>query len=220
MVWEALLGGPSTILMAAFAYIADITTHKNRTLKITIAEIACGISSAFAQVTMGFLVKYVGYLYPFFVLLGFHAGNCLYVSFFVPETRKPSGPLGLSSILSVHKHVAAAVRVYTNDDQTGRRASMLICLVALFLFGLVLTGRLGPQTLYLLNTPFCWSSVQLGIYMAIFALCTNGGQIISYALFYKRLGDIGIGVKGAVSSGIALVLLAMASSTWMVYLGK
>lgn len=215
-VLEGLFGGLTTIMMSGMAYITDICEKTNRTFRITVLEVACGLSAALAQVLLGYAITYLGFLYPFYIIMGVHAINLLYVIFFVPEMRFAKKANKLVS----PKHILRTFRLYTVDDGTGRRLKRLLCLGALTFCSMTVSGRWDPLTLFQLNSPLCFTSVLIGLNSAWIALSSQGGQIASVGLLYSRLHDVGLAILGCLSGIAYFILLAFTKSTAMMFASK
>lgn len=55
--FEGITGGWATMLMGAFSYVADITTEKNRTIRLGIANTCFSIGIPIAMGLSGILLK-------------------------------------------------------------------------------------------------------------------------------------------------------------------
>ena len=213
---DSLCGGYLAYMMVVFSYIADISTRENRAFRITLAEAIFGISNAISQICLGYVIKYVGFLYAFIIMLGLTILNLLYIMCFVRESRRVSGDFNPTTICDRAKEI---INVWMANDGNGRRGSMFIILTSLLFFSTSLFGTFSGQALFLLDSPLCWTSVMLGYYSATYSTVNNLGQLLMLVVGLKRLGEVGLCGAGTLSAVAGLVILGLSKESWMVYLG-
>lgn len=85
-ILEGIFGGSSVITLALYAYIADVSTHEKRSWRMLLLMVAesCGI--AFAEISAGYLITYIGFILPFVLILGCYALCLGLIAFYVEET--------------------------------------------------------------------------------------------------------------------------------------
>ena len=83
-----LTGGIGTFLTACYSYYADTIPREKLGFRMTIADVFYGLVLAAMSVSMGYMIQYWGFLWPFVVVVGGHLINLVYIIFFVPESRK------------------------------------------------------------------------------------------------------------------------------------
>ena len=150
-VVEGVCGGFGTFLMSTFSYISDVTSHRNRALRIVIVESALGIGVVGGTLLFG-LLPYAGFLYLYILLAAMLLVMLLYVLFVLRESRVV---VESPKIFST-EHVKQMVKVYTANDEHGRRWKLIIS-VGILLFGTMLEiGRGDVLLLFVQNTPLCW----------------------------------------------------------------
>ena len=85
-ITQGTMGGFSMVLAASFAYIADVTTHAQRSMRIFALEIVIGVGIIGSQVALGYLIKTLGFMWPLVITAGIHLVNLLYVTLVIKET--------------------------------------------------------------------------------------------------------------------------------------
>lgn len=211
---EGLLGGCPTMMMSCMAYISDTCSPVDRTIRLTIVEVSSGVCVALAQVIMGFVIANFGYVIPFYALMVCHLINILYVIFFVPEVRFPVRNRRFIQA----RHVMQAIRLYSHDD--GNRRERWLCLVALIFCASTISGRFDPLILYGLNTPLCWTSIVVGLYVAWTSITSQAGEMALVALLTRHIGELGVSIIGCVSAIAYFVILAFCKNTVAMFLGE
>ncbi|ELU07909.1 hypothetical protein CAPTEDRAFT_226612 [Capitella teleta] len=209
---DGIFGGASTVAMSCMAYISDTSTPKDRTIRLTVIEVTCGVCSALSQVLVGFGITNYGFIIPLYVLIACHALNSLYVIFFVPEIRYPRR----GQRFVAKDHIFRTVRLYSTED--GNRKERLICLAALLFCSATIGGRFDPLILNSLNSPLCWSSILLGIYTAWTSLSAQFGGITLVSLLFRRIGEMGVGIIGCLSGIVYFSILAFCHTTLSMFL--
>jgi hypothetical protein len=82
---DGLSGSTGLFYMVVHCYIADLTTTKNRSYRLTFINYISSISNLFVSYACGYVIKYLGYVYIFASSLLFHFLALFYLIIFVPE---------------------------------------------------------------------------------------------------------------------------------------
>ncbi|CAH1792034.1 unnamed protein product [Owenia fusiformis] len=213
-VFEGLSGSIGAALMACFSYLIDITTHKQRSFRITVLDSMIGISGAMASLGVGYWIKAQGFFYPYILCTSLQTLNLLYVSCFVPETvtRNPDIPIVSCS------HFTNVAKVYRTGGEKYRQVRLILLLIVLFICGMPLISS-SVVTLYLLNTPLCLGPVMLGIYSSIWLIVRYVGSVIAVKLFSRWLQDTGLVILGCFSFIGYLLITAFATNNIVLFIG-
>ena len=151
-------GGWETILVASFAYIADITTPKERGFRIVILELSFYLSAGCVSILTGYMIRYIGFHWIFVIVSGGKFVGLMYVIFFIPETVKP---LQIVRIWSLG-HFKHSFRIFKNNGADPSKNRRFACLFVAFFFSSLVSLTMGIDTLFEMNTPLCWNSVRIG----------------------------------------------------------
>jgi hypothetical protein len=76
---------------------------------------------------------------------------------------------------------------YLFDGSVLQRCAYVLGLLIFFLITMVDLGKMGVETLYFINSPFCWGSVKIGIFMGARIFVQNVGGVVGLKvclLFY------------------------------------
>ena len=84
---DGLSGTSSIHLSTCYAYIADTVSVESRSRHIIIADVVANVLQGGFQLGLGYMIKAIGYMWPFVVLVGLHTINLIYIICFVPESR-------------------------------------------------------------------------------------------------------------------------------------
>jgi PCFT/HCP family folate transporter-like MFS transporter 1/3 len=215
-VCEGLGGGFSTMMMAVFAYIADITTPEQRGMRIAIAEMCLTMALAISQVALGYFIRAAGFFYPYLSLTIVLLLDMVYLSLFVPETVVKRRDRKFSLTASVKE----TYTTYAEKDN-GRNIKVILMTLAILFFSFPMSSKFALQILFAMNIPLCWSSVEIGIYMAITALSLQFGGLIGIKCFKMcHMPEIWIAVFGCLSWIAANLVNAWADTMFLMLIGK
>ena len=212
---EGLSGGISMSYAAAFSYVTDITSH-NRSLRMTILESCFGIGVVVSQIVLGYLITSLGYCYPFLLLTALLLLDIVVTACLLPETvtRDPD-----VRFWTFH-HFRKAYHLYTRDNGTGRRWKLLLGLAIAFCTCAVTLGRYDVLIIYLLDAPFCWSSVLIGYFGALSMLISAPTSVLLTKLTQPKLSDSHLLLIATVSAAAYQTVVVFSTTTVFMFMGK
>ncbi len=213
---EGAMGGIGTLMMAAFSYIADVTTQDQRSFRIVVIEIAIALGSAISQIAIGYLIKYVHFAYSFVIILFILCLAFVYGTCIIPETIVNDPEAKLFDI----KLIKAIFKLYSKDDGTKRLWKLQLTVLLLFVTCVVEIGGTDVFTLYLMNTPFCWDSIKIGYIFGITMVIRNTGAICTAKIAERYIHDMALLIMAGVSAVIAFILFSLATSYVLLLIGK
>ena len=213
--FEGLSGGFYMILSAGFSYIADITSPEMRSLRITVLDCCFTSGTVVSQIACGYLIASLGFFYPFLILAVILLLDIVVTVILLPETVTKNPDVRFWSF----GHLRNAFNVYTRDNGTGRRWKLLVCLAIIFLTCSVTYAGADIKLFYLLDVPFCFSSILIGYFNAMMMLISGPFSILMTKLTLSLFGDTGLLLIGAVS-GTAYQGVVTFSTTILVFIGK
>ena len=162
-------GGWETLLVASFAYIADITSPKDRGLRIVVLELSILLSMGLVSVFTGYLIHYIGFLSIFIMISGGKFCGLMYVIFFVPETIQPLQRVTFWSL----NHFKHSFRIFEKTSIDSKKNQKFVFLFIAFFFSSIVLVNLGIDTLFQMNSPLCWNSIQIGMLCILFFKTAN-----------------------------------------------
>ena len=213
---DGCLGGTFTMMMASLAYIADVTSLKQRPLRILAVEIFSGLGQTAASIGAGYLIKALGFTYPYLVILGIDLITLLYVLFWVKETVPKNPDAKLCSCSNFQK----GIEVISKKTPDKRRWKLVASLFTFFLISMMDFGAVEIITFYVLNPPLCWNSVLIGYYNSFAYIVQTIGSLLFLKLFHRCLQEYGLVIISCLSGIGFYLLLAQSTTTLMVFMGK
>lgn len=203
---RAIAGLTSANVSVATAYIADVTPEEMRTRRFGMMSAMFGAGFIIGPVLGGILGEYWVRL-PFLAAAAFSAGNLLLASFALPESRAPSRIAGFDpAILNPLRPMRWLV---------SRPKLLPLVLVYFALSGAgeaygVCWALWGYDT-------FCWNGYWVGLSLGVFGLWQTLVQASLPGHAARVLGQRGAVLTGIGCSCAALLGMAFASRSWMVF---
>ena len=213
---DGCLGGTFTMMMASLAYIADVTTLKQRPLRILAVEIFSGLGQTAANIGAGYLLDALGFFYPYVIIVGIAIFTLLYVIFFIKETLPKDPDTELFACSNIRNGIGVIVRKTVDN----RRWKIISSFLIFFLISVMDFGVVEIITFYVLNPPLCWNSVLIGYYTSFAYVLQTIGSLIFLKLFYRCLKEYGLVVVSCLSGVGYYLVLAQATTTLMVFIGE
>ena len=209
------MGGMNAMLTTIFAYVADITTLKQRSMRIVIIDVSIGTGTAVAQLIIGVLVTKIGYFYPYIIILGILIVILAYTLFLLPETVVADTSAPLCEL----NHFKSITKLF-KGDQTNRRRQLILGLVLLTLISLSQYNINNRLTLYLTDAPLCWNPKYVGYFLFYAILIRQFGTLVSTKMLRNHVGDSGLAIAGIMSAIGFDVVMAGAVHTAVVFTGR
>lgn len=217
-VGEAINGfsGFATIMtMAAFSYVADVTTEQRLAIHIAVIQFVVFIGGVVSQLTSGPFLKNLGFIPPYWFIFACHVTSILCVVFLVPES-KPKMDKKRLRFFSFDSF-KAIWSVYSKPRNGGRK-NLVLLLVSDGIVNLGIMGISGVVSLFVLRTPLCWGPATLGVFMAFRFFMQGFGGIVGIALLKRFMSDINVIRVGMLTQCASLAFFAFTDRTWMVFL--
>jgi len=205
LIGRAIAGLTSASMSVAMAYITDITPEDQRARRFGLFNAMFGIGFIVGPVLGGVLGDYWLRL-PFIAAALLNAGNLLLAWFVLPESRTPTrkkidlaalNPLRPLRWVFSMKHLMPITIVFFIMSATGE-----VYGVCWALWG---------------NDMFSWNGLWIGLSLGVFGVCQALAQAFLPGPAVKLLGERGTVLTGIVGVSVALVILAFARQSWMVF---
>lgn len=214
---DGVFGGTAVLITGCFSSIADITTNENRSFRIIILELCISVGVILSQILFGFIIKLLGYTWPFAILAALIFSLLIYVPLRVRETVTPSGPVPKCQSIYFTK----AVLLYVRDPtKTRRRLKLIITILSVTILSGIFLGGNSVDTYRTMNSPFCWSSVMIGLFAGAKYTVAAVGTITLTKTLQPRLGDLRLVIFGCVSGAAYYIAFSFASKTWHLFAGE
>ena len=119
---DGLSGGPAVIMSAVFAYIADVTTAKQRSVRVIIVQSMVIVGLAVSQLGVGFMIDTVGYFYTFIAIAACLSFCMFYVIIWVKESMTQKKKASFFSV----QNIIATFRIFFKENGMQRRWKLLV----------------------------------------------------------------------------------------------
>ncbi|XP_017288849.1 proton-coupled folate transporter [Kryptolebias marmoratus] len=206
---SGLSGDFNAVLAGCFAYVADVSDRRSRTLRVAVLEACLGVSGMLASIIGGQWRRAQGYINPFWLVLATNLVSALYAYLFVHESVRPDPG---ATLLTAHHH-KAVWRLYWTGGVRLR-------LYALCFF-LVVTVHFGCRELYVLyelSAPLCWGPALIGYGSAAQHLAYLS-SLLGLRLLQRCLVDSWVALAGLASNVTGLLVFSVADSTQLMFTG-
>ena len=151
------LGYDTSLMASSMAFIADITSGGQRTLRIVFLDCAKGFGIGVAYFVSGFYLEHDWFQHFLWLVLAVSIFSFTYVAFFLEETLLTNEAAPICSC----NYFVGIYRVFRFDPGNGRRWRLLTFATALFIGGIVTTGTNNLFILYA-QTSLCFTLVWTG----------------------------------------------------------
>ncbi|XP_063417698.1 lysosomal proton-coupled steroid conjugate and bile acid symporter SLC46A3-like [Mytilus trossulus] len=210
---DGLSGMWISLLAASYSFAADLTKYgKSRLFGIVLIEIILGIGVTIGALSSGYVIKYLGFLYGSVLVVGV---ACLLVLLiiFLPESVQTTEKLTSISQLEYLKN---AISIYTEKDPL--RYKYIILAVVFALNVLPSIGRVNVQSLYVMNSPFCWNAVFIGLFGALRSFAQTIVGVGLSRLLYKWMSKRAMIILGSISAILYYLITAVAINDVMLFI--
>ena len=247
---DGLSGSNGLFNLILHCYIADLTTTKNRSYRLTFINYIGSVSSLLISYTCGYVIKYLGYIYIFASSLFFYFLSLIYLVVFVPEplieVRKKCiwQRLKSCSIRRIKNSFNVLCRqkhpVIVNTDETDENDSLIIAAddnSQLKECGLV-RQRCVIIFVVIANLVYCAAGAGVNSIFTLFIMntpfCWDSVHISTFTLYttiihfissvlvsrFLRVNDILTCIASAASYFATLFLYAFATNSLGIYIGS
>lgn len=236
---SGIYGGYSVLNFSAYAYAADVTAHSGRTRQIGVLE-----SMTYIGATLSFLVggvwmsKDSSLVSIFWCVLACQVSVMVYTILALPESTYFSGqrsedrrPVSTYNrkYSQTHKFSTACARSCSGMERnlygfaklllTNWRLSLLMAVFAVVEINFL--GITDVVFLYALGKPLCWGTSLIGYFLALKVFCNGLASLFVLPLMVAlRVSDASVVMIGLISGSAGLVLMGVATETWMMFLGR
>ncbi|XP_060075711.1 proton-coupled folate transporter-like [Ylistrum balloti] len=207
--------------LANFASVADTTARgKQRSFNIALIDAVIGISGLAAQIAAGYLIKITGFVYINMIAAGLFALVLLSVIFLYKETHVKTKLANSAKSWNICYAIKRMTSLYTHK---GQRGNMPLSIFLVLTIAFVLVYGMGSakgdvEILYILNFPFCWSSVKIGYYSAVQVFVQTVVGIMLIKVLHLFTNDEMICIIGCISAIASMIAMSFATRDWMLYI--
>jgi MFS family permease len=208
-------------MASAYAYVADVVPYENLTMRFAILNSIYLLSCTVSGMLSGHLIVGLGYNVTFWMLAVLFAVSSVYVLFAVPESLPDDKRRKTLNISAMFWSTVNAFRIYTKSrEQPRARFQLALLLIISMILSVMLLGMVDLETLYVLGPPYCFTSVQIGYFIALFSLIGVVAPVMAIPLFQLCVTDDIFGIMASLSGLIAFLLQGLATNTTQLFFGK
>lgn len=205
LLGRAIAGLTSANASVASAYITDISPENQRARRFGLLNAMFGLGFIIGPVLGGALGDH-GVRLPFMAAAVLNAVTLVLAFFLLPESRTPTRePLdrALLNPLRPLRWVATQKRLLP---------------ITLIFFGFSAAGEVyGTCWALWGGDTFQWNGLWIGVSLGAFGICQTLAQALLPGPAVRLLGERGTVLAGIGAASLALVAMALATQSWMVY---
>ena len=219
-VIEGLTGSFTIMFVAAFSFVADITEPgRKRTIYIVVVECCLGITVTLSTFVTGYFIQYQGFFYPVLTSCLLCVFSMLTFLLFLPETlrKHPDSKPEAGRLLN---YIKTAFRFYFKQESKVKRWKYILLILSLTFIAIPAMNRGSIETLYQLGRPFCWTATKIGWFGAMKTGLASLLGMAGVFILQKFIADDTIALIGTLSGLFSLVLEGMATTNFVMYIGR
>ena len=219
-----MLGGHTCILAASFAYIADISTLRWRSLRIGFIESAMSLGSGAGTFLVGYWLHKINcdYIPPLMFYIGCNLFIILYMLLFVPESltrsereemcsKNPKGP----------RTYIEGFKLYLGVLSPSHTWMIYVSTTVIIVMVINVYGGSLIDVYFLKALQFDFNSFQIGVFQAV----RSGSQTLANLLFMAVLvaltiSDTWILLIATLFHIACNILIGFSNSAWQLYSSK
>lgn len=217
-----LLGNFSVVNFAVYSYASDVSSDTKRTRQIGILESMTYLGGTLSLVLGGlWITKANSFAPPLWCAIACNAAILVYVIVALPESwslrsDKTSVRIWLHNLI---KSIGNNLLGYFSLLFTSWRLAVLM--IMFFVVEINFLGITDVVIFYSLGEPLCWSPDFIGYFLALKVFLSGLGSLLLLPLLSAvGLPDTVIILFGLASGSAALVIMGLATQTWMMFIGR
>ncbi|MBT3067500.1 TCR/Tet family MFS transporter [Rhodoferax sp. U11-2br] len=205
LLGRAIAGLTSANTSVATAYITDISPEDKRARRFGLLNAMFGIGFIIGPVLGGALGDY-GLRLPFIAAAVLNTCNLLLAFFMLPESRAPS-----------HQKIDLAALNPLRPLRWAFSEKRLLPITVIFFIFSAAGEVYGTCWALWGNDTFQWNGLWIGLSLGTFGVCQTLAQAFLPGPAVKLLGERGTILTGIVSACMALIVMAFATQSWMIF---
>ncbi|CAG9762387.1 unnamed protein product [Ceutorhynchus assimilis] len=218
----SFFGGQTMLVMAVFAYIADVSTLEMRTLRVGIVQIVINACVPTVQSFSAVLFKAINYTGVLFIAGAFYSIGIVYGMFWIKEPKRPDKTTKKNFLVDIFdtKHAIDTFKLVFKKNPDNDRLFIVSLLVGMFVYTMV---NVGEESVFFLYTKafLNWSIVEYTSFSTANTLIHLVGTIIAVPLFTKifKLHDLTILLLTFLDKIVCNIFLGLATDSVLMYVG-
>ncbi|XP_044728955.1 uncharacterized protein LOC123292386 [Chrysoperla carnea] len=235
----ALSGGWFTMFMATFAYIADVTTEDERTLRIGVVNVFCSLGVPVGLALSGILYMEIGFYGVFSISSIMYVFSIIYGIVYLKEKKKivpmeeklPStnekdskSSVNICAFLRDFfdfKNILETFRVTFKSGENGRKKKVITIMIVVCVVIGPMHGEMAVMYLFT-RYKYNWNEVDFSLFSTYSVIVNLIGTSVSVGVFSHvlKIDDTIIGALSCTSKILSSFVYAFAPNTFVFYLGS
>lgn len=218
-ITEGFSGSYFLAILVTYAYTADITPkNEKRSFFLVASDSIFHVCYGLAKLSSGYFIRATGFFWPLVFAISLSIFSSIIFILIVPETVKK----GTFSDLSPKKSILRTLTFYSGSKNKPKpnKLQFWFCLLAFAALSQSVIGEFDLDTLYVLNSPFCWGSVKIGNYGAFASFAIPVITVIFMRLMQCCLPEALIASFSLLFFIGRSFVKAFSAEDWQIYLGK
>ena len=212
---NGLCGFFTTMILAVFSYMADMTSEEERALRLGILEAVAFTSGMISHISSGWWIHRLGFKAPYIFITILHLISLTYIGLWLPESSPSVNPKRIKDLFSA-SHFK---KIYVVFKANANKLHLYGLLVTSAFLMLASIGFGSVIVLYSLDTPFCLSPILIGYFLADCMFMQALGAIFALTVLQKIMSEIMLTQLGIASIISSLVTIAFVTKRWHMFLG-
>jgi len=212
------LGGDySALLACCYAYLSDVSTRHNRTMRLMVGEACMGLGGILGNLISGPWINSKGFESPLWLLLAITLVSLFYIIFFLNESVNSA--LGKGVITKMKNFISCkSFRNLSTLSVDSERKLLIGLFICMFMQTVTYDGVLDVMTIYQKSTPLCWSTSLIGYSQSILVSTSLVGVVVM-KLTKVKLTQFTLFTLGIVSEVTVMLFFTITTVTWLLFLG-
>lgn len=215
---SGISGDFNCILASSFAYIADTSDRRSRTVRVAILESCLGLSGMLASIIGGQWKRTQGYINPCWLVLATRLSSALYSYLFVCE----SVPIDSSVRLFSTRHHKALWKLYSTGGAQSisnfHKYKLWLYTLCFFVVMGVHSGCRDLYVLFVLSFPLCWGPELIGYGSAALHMAYLS-SLLGLKVMTRCMEDSWVALVGLLSNITGLLVFSAANTTALMFTG-
>ncbi|XP_072379358.1 probable peptidoglycan muropeptide transporter SLC46 [Diabrotica undecimpunctata] len=213
-------GGGMTFFSVTLAYINEISTPSNISIRMAIFEVISVFSTCFGTLASIPLLYATSYSTVYVISCSLIFSSAVYTYFLVSEPLKniSDEKRSFSNVFTCDNFKEIFMVPFKRRPHNKRSLILLLLLITVLL-NMVMSGEKTVQTLYLMKV-FKWTSQEVNVFSSWSCVVFVIGTVVFTFLLNKKLHikESYLTVVGIVSLIVSSILYGIAKNNWFIYL--
>ena len=218
-----VFGGFTCVLAASFAYVADISSLRWRSLRVALLEAAMAYGGAVGMFAVGYWLRksHCDFIPPLLLYAGTCAAIVVYTFLLVPESLSRMERERLQAVNPNQRGLQVfvqGIRLYLGKLPLSSTWQLYVCSIVISVGVINIYGASLVEVYFLKALPFDFSSVQIGIYQSARSASQGTASLLFMMLLVVlKVPDALVILIAILVHSACNVLVGFANKAWQLY---